>query len=441
MWSTLLFGFQQSGNAVASIASGSDATKTPASFGIVSNTIETKLEGGFKSLYQIGESFQRTTVDLAYDALMLETLSFRGMVKTGLNLIQQSANVLKILLPGQETGLVLEEFQNKLTAFEWFEHVDTKLSLPLQTDTPPVLLLRRTERLDSYSRIWATEGIGFLFAERCLSQRSEPQNLLGGASVKGVAENNFIALHAGMGLSLAHRFLKRLNGESSFRELPELLQAHITLYKNNSQSGYAEIGIETLGLAARNLYPHLLLSLDDALKQIDEDYVAYFWHGAGRAIYFAPTGLFPMWDASWSSVLATQEEPPHESGRLNALTGWIFALTLVNIRQPEILAAYFKRYKHLFVTKEAVVSGISSAIIVWQDSTQDNSCLESFLNYAPTDEDVEFSSQWRELIQRPTEAALRDYRAKPKNERQPKELFRFRSREIKQNTLKYEAHI
>ena len=439
IWSTMLFGIEQSGNATAAITAGTDESKTTGSFVIVAQAAETELKDSLKSIYQIGNFFQQTTVDLAYDVLTLETLNFRGMVKTGLNLMQQSASVLKILLPGQTAGLILEEFQNKLTAFEWFEHVDTKLTLPTQPDAPLVLFLRCTENLDSYSRIWATEGIGFYFAEKCLSKSGEPENLLSGALVKGAPKSSFVALHAGMGLSLAHRFLKRLNSESSFRLMPEMLEAHIALYRNISQNGYAEIGIETLGLAARNLYPHLLLSIDDALGRLDEDYIAYFWHGAGRAIYFAPTGLFPMWDESWNSILATQDEPPHELGRLNALTGWLFALTLVNIRQPEIIAAYLKSHPRLFAVKEAVADGVGAAMVIWHNSTQDSSFIEAFFTYAPADASSEFISQWRELIQQPVATALRDYQAKPESERQPGRLFRCQPRKTKQNTLKYEA--
>ena len=137
--------------------------------------------------------------------------------------------------------------------------------------------------------------------------------------------------------------------------------------------------------------------------------------------------------------MATQDEPPHKLGRYNALSGWIFALTLVNIRQPAILATYLNRNRQLFALKEAVVDGISSAFIVWGDSTQDSSRIESFLNYTPSDADSEFIEQWRELIQRPSATALRDHQAGPENERHPARLFRCQPRKTKQKTLKYEA--
>ena len=41
--------------------------------------------------------------------------------------MQQSAEVGKFLMPGRENRLAWQEFQNKLQAFDLFEHVDVTL--------------------------------------------------------------------------------------------------------------------------------------------------------------------------------------------------------------------------------------------------------------------------------------------------------------------------
>lgn len=55
-------------------------------------------------------------------------------------------------------------------------------------------------------------------------------------------------------------------------------------------------------------------------------------------------------------------EPKHETGKRNALSGFCFALTLVNLRQPEVLEAFFKHHP---VEAANSVDGIQAAIAVW----------------------------------------------------------------------------
>lgn len=424
-----LFGAKQIRDSLNVIIFDGDKRKTKASFETVTDRAEMKLSGGLKQVHQVGEHFQRGAVDLICDAVSPKTLNARGMVRMSFNFMQNAANVLKFILPCNENRLAWQEIQNKLTAFDWFENVDVKLSLPSEVETPLIVLLKWAEKLDSFNRVWATEGIGFLFAERQLALDKSQHGLLRGISIKGVSVNCLVALHAGMGLSLAGRLLNEMNTEKSLKEKMAILTSRIVAFEENLQEGYLEIVIETLGLAARNLYPHLLMQLDEALRQISESYPDYFWHGVGRALYFAPTGFIPTYDMRWDSILATQTEPPYESARLNALTGWIWALTLVNIRQPEILSACLKHHANLFTLGNAITNGISSAMVIWQESTGGDPSIESFLSYTPDDIDTKFVSLWHERVQRPSIKALREYQTTPMNERRLGKLFRYRQRD------------
>ena len=62
----------------------------------------------------------------------LDALTPRHMTKMTLEVMQQSAEVVKFLIPGRDNRIAWQEFQNKLQAFDLFEHVDVTLNLPLR---------------------------------------------------------------------------------------------------------------------------------------------------------------------------------------------------------------------------------------------------------------------------------------------------------------------
>jgi hypothetical protein len=96
------------------------------------------------------------------------------------------------------------------------------------------------------------------------------------------------ALHAGMGLSFASEVLETTSSQPSSAELRNKLQEFLSLCLDNSHEGYLDAAYEALGLVVRNLYPHFLMAIDAELAELDHRLVGYFWHGVGRAMYFAP---------------------------------------------------------------------------------------------------------------------------------------------------------
>src|SRR5262249_11421336 len=175
------------------------------------------------------------------------------------------------------------------------------------------------------------------------------------------------ALHAGMGLSFANRLLETIKPGSPGGRVREVLGQFVELCKENSTNGYQGAAYESLGLVARNLYPHMVRSIDQQLSAIHGDLVGYFWHGVGRAIYFAPTNFWPDGRSPDRGVEMALRVSPHEVARLNSLAGLTWALTLVNIRQPEIMQSLLKRQGRLLNEDGAFSNGLSSAIIIWQD--------------------------------------------------------------------------
>ncbi len=328
----------------------------------------------------------------------------RGMMKLSFDMMQLSAAAVRWLAPWRETRRGLQEFENKLEAFNLFVHVDSVLAIPSQGEVYLPELIRKAEALEPYRAVWATEGLGYYLATRISEQGEAPRNLLNDRREE-LPARSLAALHAGMGLAIANRLMKTISPGSHESESRRVLDQFVMACRDNSRPGYIGATYESLGLVARNLYPQLISKLDHELCKMDEDLVGYFWHGVGRGIYFAPTNFLPHGN-SGRAVKMTCQEPPHELGRRNALAGLAWAITLVNIRHPEILESFLKHHGGQLHDSDAFINGVSSAVIIWRDSTVDDPSLEAFCKYQPDCSDEGLVERWEEMVRRPCLRAL-----------------------------------
>jgi hypothetical protein len=297
-------------------------------------------------------------------------------------------------------GATLREFGNKLRVFSLFENVDRVLGLSARADLSLRELIARTAEMNSFDALWATEGIGHYYTETVWTTTGTPHRLLAESELPA---KSLVALHAGMGLSLAEHLLARAGQKPS--ELPTVLQQFVTLCRDNSHQAYVGASYEALGLVARNLYPHLLVEIDRELSELSDDLTEYFWHGVGRAIYFAPTNYVPLSHFAARVVEMTQQEPPHELGRQNALAGAIWAIVLVNLREPEVIENFLACCDRLKFDHDAFANGVSSAAIIWLDSTGDTTHLEALCRHQPRLEVVE---RWNKLVYIPCRHAMNE---------------------------------
>jgi hypothetical protein len=279
--------------------------------------------------------------------------------------------------------------------------VDSELNITAKPGLPLKKLVEQACELETYRAVWATEGLGHYHTEMSWEQSGIPRNLLSDVQAEGLPPKSMTALHAGMGLSLANRLLKTLNSRSSDSEIYDLLQQFIALCRDNSRPGYVGASYEALGLVTRNLYPQLLHSIDRQLQKLDDHMLEYFWHGVGRAIYFAPTNFLPFNNSPWRAVELTQREPKHETGRLNALAGFVWALVLVNRCQPEILETLLKRHRSELSESDAFANGVSSVTMIWLDSTEGDSYLDAFCRHHPQPSDPVLLELWARQVLRP----------------------------------------
>ena len=172
-----LLSVQQMTNTFAADIEGG-RKRTGKTFATVAHSAEAQLSGNFREVYQKGDQFQNGAIDLFYGTANWNSLSPRGMMKNAFAFMQYGTGILATIMPVESSRLTWQELQNKLTAFNLFTHVDSVLDLPDEPGTPLVVLLQKTLALDFYSRVWATEGIGYYFAERRLANQETPRQLL-----------------------------------------------------------------------------------------------------------------------------------------------------------------------------------------------------------------------------------------------------------------------
>jgi hypothetical protein len=346
---------------------------------------------------------------------------------TSLDLVRQAIQTVDSMIPGAENHLVLQEFQNKLQAFGVFEYVESVIDQKPGYGVTLPELVDRAQALEPYDAVWATEGCGHLYANRCFSEDRLPKNLLQEEHLSVLPGSSLITLHAGMGLSFATHVLNSLPLQSSRQEIRDALHRFIAMCRQNSREGYTEIALEALGLVARTMHPRLVPLIDHELSDIDLDILSLFWHGIGRGLYFLPINFVPHFGSAGRAIEMAQTEAPHGLGRRNAIAGIAWPLTLVNIRHPQIMNLFLSTHHRLISDNDSFSQGVSTALITWLDSAPNDPSLKAFRDYRPEDEDAGDVARWEEFVAGPSESAIREYYPKIKKEWRLGELFRYQS--------------
>lgn len=405
-WALSLLGANQIANAFR------PGRQAATGFDAITRAAEEQFDETIQAAFQAGNQLQSGMVDLACDALTFEAFAPRRALQLTLDMMQQSADVFRLLTPGEEGRIAWQEFRNKLRAFTLFKYVDGLL-LPAEQGSL-TKMVERAASLEPFRSVWAMEGVGHYYAESIWARNETPLRLLTGDHAKTLPDRSLIPLHAGMGLSLAGRALAAIGPEGDAGEMRQALLWFIALCQSNAREGYAGAAYEALGLVARNLYPQMVNGINRQLIELDEELAGYFWHGVGRALYFAPTNFAPCFGSGLRAVAAARQEPPHALGRRNATAGLVWAITLVNICQPQVLEIFLRRlsrHGQCEMDGEAFANGVSSAVMVWRDAAPDDPGLHDFCRYQPPASDPAMAARWNHLVTEPCAQALRHYDA------------------------------
>jgi hypothetical protein len=229
-------------------------------------------------------------------------------------------------------------------------------------------------------------------------------------------------LHAGMGMALAEDLLKRLRSRSITnwdREIDDF-QRRCELH---SVDGYIGAALEPLGLMSRTYYRDLLEPLAKRLKQRRGPLTEYFWHGVGRAIYFALEYFPPCCGLTLTRAVKEADE---ETEVKNLVAGLAWAITLVNLRQPAVIEAVLQRTDREIPHSEAFAAGVTSSLLIAYDTAPNVDFMALFCGHHSTNCELPAECLPKQLVQIPCSIASEFHRIGIRKSIRIGEVFQYR---------------
>lgn len=389
-------------------------------FDVLAHQAQSELGTITQTAFFMGDGLQRAVTDGVFNLLSPQAWTPANLWRLGSGAVRQAIQISTLANP-TNLNLAWEELKNKLEVFILVKNLPSILKLPPATGefVPITDLVPRAYSVSPFQALWAVEGLGHYYTDSYNAHYGDPQGLLTEGKAP-VAEKSLTMLHAGMGLSFADRLIGNLNPDDPSPDATRAaLQQFITLCKNNSRRGYLGCAIESLGLVTRDFYPDLLNVVQEQFRQLAPDLVGYFWHGAGRALYFSREYFLPVLTTAWSGV---DEEARNCPDRLSAMAGLAWALTLVNMRQPGIMEHALSSFTQDSSLAQGFSNGVTSSIIMRQDTTPDEPFISAFYQHHPDPQSAEL---WNRFIATPGRTGLQNYYPVLKTNDALGEVFRF----------------
>jgi len=226
-------------------------------------------------------------------------------------------------------------------------------------------------------------------------------------------------MHAGMGIAFAKDAIDELTPWSAESKVKDALRGFLQRVRQNSMPGYEGAALESLGLVTQTWYPQMVRLVADQLLALDADATEFFWHGAGRAMYFSPMYMLP----GLSPWQAADREPPDDTARRNARAGVAWAFTIVNIRQPEIAASFVHHKADRISKNDAYTDGVHSTLVMAGDMFPGHKYVAEFCQYQP--EETAQASAWAKHIGHDVGDKVERYRQTLKAHHRLGEVFRY----------------
>jgi hypothetical protein len=327
-------------------------------------------------MVRAGWRLQRDTADVLRSALGGAPDVGRRAMRLLLATAEESAAGAALIAGDGDVRGVWVELRNKVEAFRAFEHADALLRAPINGHSLADLV-RRAARLPSPLSVWAAEGLGY-HAAACSSDAA-PRNLLLDRD-ETLPSWALIPLHAGMGSALAARALDAVPADRASVEAA--IERFDALCAANAEPGYRDVAFEALGFVVRGMFEDMLPQVDQVVGNMRPDARRLVWHGVGRAVYFAPTSALPLLATRRRALQDMVIAPRRDSDRANAIAGFAWAATLVNLRDPDALESFAVHAERLEV-EEPFARGIHDALDVWCQCAPGDEALAAFRAHEP----------------------------------------------------------
>lgn len=332
----------------------------------------------------------------------------RWLVDSSLGLAERSSEALRLFTAGTNPLAALAELRNKGEVFLLVKGVGLLLGIrPDEFPLPLLALVGRSYALGDFPALWAVEGLGHDYSHSYWNQGQVPRGLLTSPLDPVLPAASLCMLNAGIGLSLAEYLIDGLAASAPTAEVRRVVAEIVGLCRANARPGYLGAAYESLGLLTRLFHSSRVTAVDKALRAVAPEVRSFYWHGVGRALYFAPESFLPF--SLWHSYATACREAPDEMARNNAVAGLTWAVVLVNQRQPEVLASLLvephgERLAPLGL-EDAFLNGVASSIAMRCATTPAAPLIASFCDYRPSS--TTGARLWDRLVRRPCAVARR----------------------------------
>jgi hypothetical protein len=368
-----LFGCEQAAGALAGSRPERDAIER---LYTVTQCTQHRLLDGFWAVCQVGDYMQRTSIDAICDVASFGSERANLLRALACDAWTQFSQSVTTVLNPFDRDLALSQLMNSLDVFLLVKQVGANIAIPPDDVFALQPIVSSAYALGDYRAVWAIEGLGAVYADRVWeTRRSAPADLLQNAGFPTVPLSSLTMLHAGIGLALARRLLRPRTPFDPPERLMEAIGDYLTLCVDNSRPGYSGAAIESLGLVTRTWHPQLVLHVDQHLRTLNPLAREFFWHGAGRALYFYPPFVVPGAVSPWRAI---DREAPDEVARRNMKAGLAWAFTLVNVRQPRIIDRFARVNESLVAEDDAFAAGALSALVMALDTVPNHTYVRAF---------------------------------------------------------------
>lgn len=307
---------------------------------------------------------------------------------------------------GRELGSNFQEFGGKLVVYYLVRIRAQRRAV--RGDRDLAALVAETCRRDPKHLAFLLERLCYDFVSGAWRAGKEPLHLLDGEAAASLPEQSLILLHTGLGMALTQHLFRPLRPDQPAAAFDAALDRFAGLVSANARPEFAAVAFEALGVMVRRFLPHLHEPLEARLRARDAGLASYYWHGVGRAIYFLPSLFHPFPGTARRGLEICRREPVETHHRLDALAGFSFASTMINLRHPELVArllAYLEQGE-----TEALASGVAGALLTRHHTNPEEPAVREFLR--PLGEpwsataDGRLRGVWETAVRKPCAEAL-----------------------------------
>ncbi len=421
-----LFAIQQLANSFSTSDPDKFGEKTVNAYDNLTRITRDQLSDLLQAFFQAGDDIQRDMIDLSFRLLGPESWTPSGLIRNTADLTARMADGIRYLDPTNAGVAAWRELGNKVEIYMLVKDVKSKVKIPDGRFDLHEFVTKCYD-LGPFQALWAVEGLGHDYAVGFRPSTSETRGMLTDPSLKDIPVKSMTMLHAGIGLGFAQELLDEVTKSTPAAEVRKALELFVTLCRQNSRPGYEGAALESLGLVTRTWHRELMEVTDEQLLAFDEEAAAYFWRGAGRALFFLPVNFVPLYGSIGNAIRMSRQEAPHELARRNLLAGIAWASTVVNMKQPEIMEAFLDQHGDELLGLDAFADGVASSIIMRQDTTPDEPFIKAFIEHRTNSSNSHLAELWDTHIRIPGEDALGKFYPVLLDKHRLGEVFRYQS--------------